>query len=153
MVMKPKIEKQISQDGNVELTEAEKRLLDISLAGRQRGQMFLLAAGIIFIAAGICVWAYSYFGIIPAGETSFKQLEAKISGVPVQTGNEATMKEMLLLSTKKMAKDRKAITQNRFKQAGFFLAFCGLVFIFIHFRDRIYQGLIRKLGASRVPET
>jgi hypothetical protein len=132
----------------MEFTKAEKRLLDISLAQKRQGQIFLLFAGILFIVAGIGVWTYGYLGIIPAGESSFKQLEAKISGVPVQTQSEATLKQMLLLTTKKMAKDRKTIAQYKFIQTGFFMLFCGLIFITVYYKDKAYHGLVRKLKTS-----
>jgi hypothetical protein len=149
--MKPHLKIQIKRPV-MEFTETEKRLLKISHALKQQRQIFLLIAGIFFIIAGIGVWTYSYFGIIPAGETSFKQMEAQISGVQVHSEGEAFLKKMLLVSTKKLARDKKTVAQNKFIQAGFFLLFCGLIFFVVYWKDRTYHSLIRKLRDARVSE-
>jgi hypothetical protein len=129
----------------MEFTKAEKKLLDAILARKKRGQAVLFIAGILFMVAGIGVWAYSYFLIVPFNETSFKQLETSISGIQVQTQQGAALKQMLLESKIQIAQNKKTIVENGFNQVSFYLLLIGGLFILTYYEDRTYYGLIRKL--------
>jgi hypothetical protein len=132
----------------MEFTKAEKKLLDSILAPKQRGQVLLFIAGILFMAAGIGVWAYSYFLIIPFNETSFKQLETSISGIQVQTQQGTALKQMLLESKRQIAQNQNTSEEAGFNQASFYLLLIGFLFIVVYFENRTYRGLIVKLKSA-----
>lgn len=129
----------------MEFTKAEKKIMESSLAGRQRGQTIFFIAGIVLIIAGMGVWAYSYFLIVPAGETTVKKMEAGISGIQVNTQQGAALKKMLLESKKQIAKDRKDVMETAFNQVSFYLLLTGFLLIVVTYENRTYCRLIRKL--------
>jgi hypothetical protein len=137
----------------MEFTKAEKKLLESSLTGQQRGQTILFIAGILFMIAGIGVWAYSFFLFVPSEEKSFAKKEDGISGMPVQTSQGMAMKQMLLESKKQIEQNRNAIVENGFNQASFYLLLVGFLLIIVHYENKAYQGLIGKLVSRTDYET
>jgi hypothetical protein len=132
----------------MEFTKAEKKLLDVSLAQNQRGQIFLLISGILFMAIAIGVQADCYFRILPTIETSFIKSEAIISSIDVQTKCETRLKQMLLESTRHSAEGWKGFLESKFYEIFFIFWFMALFCIIAYFRGRICHGLIRKLKNS-----
>lgn len=109
--------------------------------------------GFSLAAIAIGVFVYGFLRIVPAVEAPFREVEARISEIKVQTKTETTLKQMLLKTTRHSAKGWKAYAETKTTEAGFTFWCIAMILIAVYGKDRTYQSIIRKIKSSELSTT